>query len=102
MDQGIRRKDAPQIVQAACRVRIPGVTDYQIIPLHRHGDIGKIFKAFGYKPGECKIIEQGFIDSKGNFYSRTSAMKHVREIHQPLILRGNFNTGKQLFSEDLY
>ena len=56
------------IVQAACRVTIPNIEDIQIIPLHRHCDIGKIFAAFGFKPGECKILEQGFLDNHGNFY----------------------------------
>ena len=71
-----------------------------IIPLHRHCDMGKIFKAFGYKPGECKIVEQGFIDNHGNFYNRKSALKHVNEFGQQCLL-GNFNTD-ELFSEDLY
>lgn len=88
------------IIQAACRVIIPGVEDIQIIPLHRHGDIGKIFKAFGYKPNECRILEQGFIDDHGNFYNRKSALKHVNEIGQQCLL-GNFNTD-ELYSEDLY
>lgn len=88
------------IVQAACRVSIPDVEDYQIIPLHRHGDMGKIFAAFGYKPGECKILEQGFIDNYGNFYNRKMALKHVNECGQQCLL-GNFNTD-ELFSEDLY
>ena len=88
------------IVQAACRVIIPGVEDIQIIPVHRHSDIGKIFKAFGFHPGECRILEQGFIDNFGNFYNRKSALKHVNECGQQCLL-GNFNTD-ELFSEDLY
>lgn len=88
------------ITQAACRVTIPNVEDIQTIPLHRHGDIGKIFEAFGFKPGECRIIEQGFIDNHGNFYNRKSALKHVNECGQQCLL-GNFNSD-ELFSEDLY
>ena len=88
------------IVQAACRVYIPNMKDYQIIPLHRHGDMGKIFKAFGYKPGQCKIIEQGFIDQEGNFYNRKAALEHIKKCKQPLPLK-NTNTN-ELFSEDLY
>lgn len=88
------------IAQAACRVTIPGIKDIQCIPLHRHCDMGKIFKAFGYKPGECKIVEQGFIDNHGNFYNRKSALKHVNECGQQCLLE-NFNTD-ELFSEDLY
>ena len=88
------------ITQAACRVIIPNVEYIQVIPLHRHGDIEKIFKAFGFKPGECRILEQGFIDNYGNFYNRKSALKHVNECGQQCLLR-NFNSD-ELFSEDLY
>ena len=88
------------IVQAACRVSIPNVEDIQIIPLHRHGDMGKIFSAFGYKPGECKIVEQGFLDNLGNFYNRKMALKHVNEIGQQCLL-GNYGFD-ELYSEDLY
>ena len=87
------------IVQAACRVSIPNVEAYQIIPLHRHGDMGKIFSAFGYKPGECKILEQGFIDSRGNFYNRQEALKEFLRCEQLPIdpIRGT-----DLFSENVY
>lgn len=88
------------ITQAACRVDIPGVEDFQIIPVHRHGDVGKIFKAFGYKPGECKVLEQGFIDSDGNFFNRKSAAKWMKEHWQKTRL-GDY-PGEELYSEDLY
>ena len=87
------------IVQAACRVTIPNVKDIQIIPLHRHGDIGKIFAAFGYKPGECKIIEQGFIDNHGKFYNRKEASDYVIKRHQNIV---RFPPADELYSEDLY
>lgn len=89
------------IVQAACRIAIDGVDDIQIIPLHRHGDMGKILKAFGFKPNEgYKILEQGFINEQGDFYNRKSALRHVNECGQQVLL-GNFNTD-ELYSEDLY
>lgn len=87
------------IVQAACRISIPDVEDYQIIPLHRHGDMGKIFAAFGYKPGECKILEQGFVDSRGNFYNRKSALKEALRCEQLFV---EPIKGDELFSENLY
>ena len=87
------------IVQAACRVSIPNISNYQIIPLHRHGDIGKIFAAFGYQPGECKIIEQGFIDSRGNFYNRHDALIEFLRCEQLLV---DPIHGTDLFSENIY
>ena len=65
------------IVQAAYRVSIPGIKEYRTIPLYRHSDMGKIFAAFGYQPGECKIVEQGFVDSRGNFYNRKAALQEA-------------------------
>ena len=87
------------IVQAACRVSIPNVDGDRIIPLHRHGDMGKIFAAFGYEPGECKIIEQGFVDSRGNFYNRKSALEEVYRCDQLLVEPIQHG---ELFSENLY
>ena len=88
------------IVQAACRVSIPKIDGDRIIPLHRHGDMGKIFAAFGYKPGECKILEQGFLDNHGNFYNRKSAAKYMRERRQKT--RFGDYPEEELYSEDLY
>jgi len=61
------------ITRAACLVSInDGIP--QVIPVHRHGDIGLIFKAFGFEPGKgYKILEQGFLDDKGNFLDRKKA-----------------------------
>ena len=87
------------IVQAACRVLIKNVNGEKIIPLHRHGDMGKIFAAFGYEPGECKIIEQGFIDSRGNFYNRKEALKEAMRCEQLFVEPIEHG---ELFSENLY
>jgi len=89
------------IVQAACRISIDKIDEIQVIPLHRHGDINLILKAFGFKPGKgYQILEQGFIDEHGNFYNRKSALKHVNDIGQQCLL-GNFGAD-ELYSEDLY
>lgn len=87
------------ITQAACIVSIPNVDKPQIIPLHRHGDIGKIFSAFGFAPGECKIVEQGFIDNHGKFYNRKEASDYVIKRHQNIV---RFPPADELYSEDLY
>ena len=88
------------IVQAACRVSISNIDGDRIIPLHRHGDIGKIFAAFGYKPGECKILEQGFLDNKSNFYNRKEAAEYMRKRGHKTRL-GDY-PAEELYSEDLY
>lgn len=87
------------IVQAACEVLIPDVEYYRVIPLHRHGDIGKIFDAFGYLPGECKIVEQGFIDNHGNFYNRKEALEEALRCNQIFVKPIEHD---ELFSENLY
>ena len=86
------------IVQAACRIRHSGFCEINVIPLHRHGDIGKILKEFGYRPGVYEIIEQGFLDEHGLFYSRHEALKEALRCKQPLI--GELKD--ELFSENLY
>lgn len=88
------------IVQAACIVDIPNVAENEVIPLHRHGDIGKILKSFGFKPGTCRILDQGFIDENGNYYSRFSAAKWMKEHGQKTRL-GDYPE-EELYSEDLY
>lgn len=86
------------IVQAACRLKLPDFEYIRIIPLHRHGDIGRILKEFGYRPGVYEIIEQGFLDEHGLFYSRHEALKEALHCKQPLI--GELKD--ELFSENLY
>ena len=87
------------IVQAACKVSIPNIEEFKIVPLHRHGDIGKIFAAFGFKPGECKILEQGFVDSRGNFYNRKEALREAMRCEQLFVEPIRHG---ELFSENLY
>lgn len=89
------------IVQAATRITLDAFRTEKIIPLHRHGDLGKILKAFGYKPGHgYHMIQQGFIDNHGNFYDRIEAAEHMRKCRQKTKF-GSFPTDV-LYSEDLY
>ena len=80
-------------------MKIPNIEEPQLIPLHRHGDVGRIFKAFGFEPGECKILEQGFIDNTSKFYSRREAAEYVIRNNQRL---KNDKVSDYLYSEDLY
>ena len=87
------------ITQAACLITFDEGKTVHIIPLHRHGDISKILKAFGYKPHKgYKILEQGFIDNHGNFFDRIEAMNEAKMWKQPLIGEEK----EKLFSENLY
>ena len=87
------------IVQAAVKLDIKGLDSFSIVPVHRHGDIGRILNAFGFKPGKgYKILEQGFLDEHGNFYNRVSAMKEAKRCKQYLIGEEK----EELFSENLY
>lgn len=89
-----------RIASAAVKMKIDGVNGTKIIPLHRHGDINRILVAFGYKPRKgYRIIEQGFVDNLGFFYSREDAANVVKRNGQAL---KNDDVGKELFSEDLY
>ena len=53
-----------------------------VLPLHRHGDGGKILKDLGFSVGDFKIIEQGFITDTGEFLSRRAAAEHAYECGQ--------------------
>ena len=85
------------ITKAACEVLINGTL--RVIPVHRHGDIGLIFKAFGFDPHKgYKILRQGFLDEKDNFLTREEAYHHAVECGQI----ESSGEEKELFSEDLW
>jgi len=70
-----------------------------IIPCHRHSDVFCILKEFGYKPGtDYTMLEQGFLDSHGNFLNRFEARKEA--IKEKQLLEEAKEIG-ELFSEDL-
>lgn len=90
------------IVQAAARITLDDFKTEHVIPLHRYGDLGRILKAFGIKFGSgYHMIQQGFIDEKGAFYSRSEAAEYMRAHKQTTIL-GTYPMGDELYSEDLY
>lgn len=53
-----------------------------ILPLHRHCDGGKILKILGFKIGDFKILEQGFLTDAGEFLDRAAAVEHAYEFGQ--------------------
>lgn len=72
------------IVRAAIKYLLhPGDIGREVIlPLHRHGDGGKILKALGFKTDDFKILEQGFLTDTGEFLDREAAAEHAYECGQ--------------------
>ena len=72
-----------------------------ILPLHRHGDGGKILKELGFEIGDFKILEQGFLTEKGEFLDRRTAADHAYKCGQ-LIEDAEIERIEVLMSEDLW
>lgn len=85
------------IVSAAVRIFDKRQNKEILIPCHRHGDAGVILKEFGYKIGEYKILEQGFLDENWDFHNRLESKQHALNCHQ--IETSEYN---ELYSEDLW
>ena len=89
------------IVRAAIKYKIYYLDKEVILPLHRHCDGGIILKAFGFTPGDFKIIEQGFLTDKGEFLDRREAADYAYECGQ-LMETAEEPRIDVLFSEDLW
>jgi len=90
------------IVSAACKISIDGIEGVKTIPLHRHGDIGKILAAFGFRPGKgYRILEQGFLDEHGSFLNRTDAWT-VAVFSGQISATTETRIRPELYSEELY
>lgn len=72
-----------------------------ILPLHRHCDGGKILKALGFKTGDFKTLEQGFLTEKDEFLDRRTAADHAYECGQ-LVETAEESRIEVLMSEDLW
>lgn len=93
------------IIMAACRIVSAKTNKEVVIPVFRHGDIYRIIDSLGLKREDIKVIEEGFIDNKKNFFDRQSAFVRAKECGQ---LPGTLLWAKEdqdeceLYSEDLY
>ena len=56
---------------------------------------------YKYMPGLRNYFEQGFIDERGNFYTREEALTHAKQCSQSIDYDRNGSVTK-LFSEGLY
>lgn len=89
------------IVSAAVRIYDKKQDKEIILPVHRHCDAFYILKELGYSPKDFISTQkdQGFLDEKDNFYTRTEAWNEAYKCNQLMIID---NTSKELFSEDLW
>ena len=93
------------IICAALKIQVVGLDHTTIIPCHRHGDAYNILKDLGIPRASYKELEQGFINHKGQFLDRKTALIHadvcgqLSSTHKYYQEDNNIN---ELFSEDLY
>ena len=94
------------LICAALLIQVEGLDHTTIVPCRRHGDGFKILEDLGYAPkSKYKVLEQGFINHKGEFLNRTEAFKYVYEIGQLSATTRWYhkdNHHEELYSEDLY
>ena len=89
------------IVKAAVKIHDKRLNKDTVIPCHRYADAFLILKEFGYKRGtDYEEIAQGFLDSKGRFYTRIEVSAWMIK-HKQKIKFSDFSNG-ELYSEDLY
>lgn len=92
------------IICAALLIQIEGLDHTTVVPCRRHSDGYVLLKDLGYKPQtHYEILEDGFIDHKGEFLNRYDAWTHVVECGQVGMTVKETQLQKGiLFSEDLY
>ena len=94
------------IICAALLVQVEGLDHTTIVPCWRHGKGFEILSDLGYYPQKgYKVLEQGFINHKGEFLNRKEAFKHVQEIGQCNATQRWYwedHAQDELYSEDLY
>jgi hypothetical protein len=94
------------IICAALLVQVEGLDHTTIIPCWRHGKGFQILEDLGFQPKKgYKVLEQGFINHKGEFLDRKQAFEHVKEIGQCNATQRWYwedHAQDELYSEDLY
>lgn len=95
------------ILCAAVKFHIERANEEVVIPCWRHGESFKIMKSLGFKPGEYKDIEQGFITTNNMYLNREDAWNHAvncGQINKTTIWYKSDHEREpyELFSEDLY
>ena len=94
------------LICAALLVQVEGLDHTTIVPCRRHGEGFQILKDLGYAPKtKYKVINQGFIDTNGNFLDRAEALHHAIECGQLSTSTRWYQEDhghEELYSEDLY
>lgn len=94
------------IICAALKLQVEDLDHETILPCWRHGKGFQILEDLGFQPKKgYKVLEQGFINHKGEFLGRKEALEHVKETGQcNATQRWYWEDHKQteLYSEDLY
>lgn len=94
------------IICAALLVQVEGLDHTTIVPCWRHGKGFEILADLGFQPQKgYKVLEQGFINNKGEFLNRKEAFEHVKEIGQCNATQRWYwedHAQDELYSEDLY
>ncbi len=94
------------IICAALQVEVEGLDHIVILPCRRHGEGFKIIADLGYAPKtKYRVLEQGFINHKGEFLGRKEALAHAKECGQLSATHRYYqedNNIDELYSEDLY
>lgn len=94
------------IICAALKVQVEGLDHETILPCWRHGKGFQILEDLGYFPKKgYKVLEQGFINHRGEFLNRKEAFEHVKEIGQCNATQRWYwedHHQDELYSEDLY
>jgi hypothetical protein len=94
------------IICAALKIQVEGLDHDTTIPCWRHGNGFQILEDLGFYPKKgYKVLEQGFINHKGEFLNRKEAFNHVKEIGQCNATQRWYwqdHAQDELYSEDLY
>jgi hypothetical protein len=94
------------IICAALRLQVEGLDHETILPCWRHGKGFQILEDLGFQPKTgYKVLEQGFINHRGEFLNRKEAFEHVKEIGQCNATQRWYwedHAQYELYSEDLY
>ncbi len=92
-----------RIVKAAVKIMDLRQNKEIIIPCHRHCDAFEILHEFGYKIGDFKTLEQGFLDQDGEFHNRVDSFRiawNALQLKYEHYCKGFKPT--ELFSEDVW
>ena len=94
------------IICAALKIQVEGLDHETIVPCWRHGKGFELLVDLGFQAKKgYKVLEQGFMNHKGEFLNRKEAFQHVKDIGQCNATQRWYwedHAQDELYSEDLY